>query len=115
METLLSKIFQKIKKDSTDLQAYKDLAGASIETLKSDVPLAIKYLKLLSECIEGEIKESDDVEFVRELYDLHLDVLQMAAPYDFESYLLFVESEREPEKKFYPPRRKALKPVVEAL
>ena len=115
METLLSKIFQKIKKDSTDLQAYKDLAGASIETLKSDVPLAVKYLKLLSECIEGEIKESDDVEFVRELYDLHLDVLQMAAPYDFKSYLLFVESEREPEKKFYPPRRKALKPVVEAL
>lgn len=38
-----------------------------------------------------------------------------AARYDFDSYLLYVEWNREPDKKFYPPRRKALKQVVDAL
>ncbi|MEG0914328.1 MAG: hypothetical protein RSG57_01100, partial [Christensenellaceae bacterium] len=35
--------------------------------------------------------------------------------YDFDSYLLYVEWNREPDKKFYPPRRKQLKPIVDAL
>jgi predicted phage terminase large subunit-like protein len=39
----------------------------------------------------------------------------VAAPHHFESFLLYIESNREPSKKFYPPRRKVLKQVVDAL
>lgn len=46
---------------------------------------------------------------------LHKKVLLAAAPFDFESYLLYVEWEREPDKKFYVPRRKVMHPVVQAM
>ena len=49
------------------------------------------------------------------LYALHKNVLLAAAPYDFDSYLQYVEWGREPSKKFYIPRRKQLKMVVDAL
>jgi predicted phage terminase large subunit-like protein len=49
------------------------------------------------------------------LYALHKQVLLAAAPYDFDSFLLYVEWNREPSKKFYAPRRKQLKIVVDAL
>lgn len=48
-------------------------------------------------------------EQVRLVCDLHKRVCLTAAPYDFDSYLLYVEWNRDPEKKFYPPRRKVLK------
>lgn len=46
---------------------------------------------------------------------LHKRVLQAAAQDDFDSYLQFVEWERDPEKKFYIPRRKVLRPLVNDL
>lgn len=46
---------------------------------------------------------------------LHKKVLLAAAPFDFESYLLYVEWEREPDKKFYVPRREVMHPVVQAM
>lgn len=48
-------------------------------------------------------------------FDLHKRVLLTAAPYYFDSYLLYVEWNREHDKKFYPPRREVLKQVVDAL
>ena len=54
-------------------------------------------------------------EQVRNLYDLHKKVCLAAAQHDFDSYLLYIEWDRDPEKKFYPPRRKVLKRVVDAL
>lgn len=44
-------------------------------------------------------------------YDCHL----FDAPYFFDSYCVYLEKNREPEKKFYIPRRKQLLPLVEAL
>lgn len=38
-----------------------------------------------------------------------------AAPYDFHSFLLYMEKDREPEKQFYVPRMKVLRPIVQDL
>ncbi len=38
-----------------------------------------------------------------------------AAPYDFHSYLLYMEKDREPQKRFYQPRLKVLRSVVRDL
>lgn len=51
----------------------------------------------------------------QQLYELHKKVLLLAAPYDLDSYMQYIEWEREPKKKFYVPRRKQLKVVVDAL
>lgn len=85
------------------------------ETMKTDIPLGIKYIKLLSSAIENQIPKSSSEDDVRFLFILHKKVLLVAAPFDFESYLLYVEWERDPDKKFYVPRRTVLSPTVEAM
>lgn len=117
MEGLLLKISQKIKKTPNDTRAYEDLFHLCLEALKeeSSFKIGIKYLKELSDLLELQIpncKELGDMQF---LYGLHKKVLLELAPYDFESYLLYVEWDREPEKKFYVPRRKVMKSVVVAM
>lgn len=116
MEKLLSKILEKIKKDSYLFQTWEDLLYMSKEAMKEDIPLGVKYLKLLSaECERAISDPLSSEEEVKELYGLHKRALLAAARYDFDSYLLYVEWNREPKKKFYPPRRKVLKQVVDAL
>lgn len=116
MEKLLSKILEKIKKDSYLFRTWEDLLYMCKEAMKEDIPLGVKYLKLLSaECERAISNPLSSEEKVKELYGLHKRVLLAAARYDFDSYLLYVEWNREPKKKFYPPRRKVLKQVVDAL
>lgn len=115
MERLLETIYQKLKK-AANIQIAKDLYHMSMEAMKTDVRLGVKYLRLLSNECETMMKNPVlSSEQVIELYDLHKKVCYAAAPYDFELYLLYVEWNREPDKKFYPPRRKVLNHVVEAL
>lgn len=115
MKVLLEKIFQKIKKTPEDIVGYEDLYHMCLETIGSERDLAIEYLILLSGCIEDTVPMVDNTEFLQKLFELHKKVLLAAAPYHFESYILYIEWNREPDKKFYPPRRKVLSQVVDAL
>ena len=47
--------------------------------------------------------------------DLYWRTMLFEAPYLFESYLIYMEKDRNPEKRFYLPRRKSLKVVVDDL
>lgn len=115
MKELLKKILAEIKKTPGGMTAYEDLYHICIETKKTDEGLAVKYLKLLSDCIERQIPAADSNRDLLFLFNLHKKVLLAAAPLDFESYLLYVEWNREPEKKFYVPRREVLRPIVQAM
>ena len=106
---IYEKILQKIKKTPGDFQAYEDLYFMAYDEKNIDV------LRELSEIIQTEIIKDHDESFIQRLFDLHRRVLLAAAPDDFDSYLLYVEWNREPSKKFYVPRRKELKKVVDAL
>ena len=115
MKKLLETIYKKTQEPFC-FQSFEDLYYMSLEAMKTDIPLGVKYLKLLSEECEKAMGDmSLTEEQVKKLYDLHKRVCLKAAPYDFDSYLLYVEWNREPDKKFYPPRRKVLKQVVDAL
>ena len=115
MELLLRKISEKTKRHPS-IQAYTDWKDVCRDLLKEDVSAAVEWLTKLSKELEKTILDnrwSDDD--IRTLFGLHKKVLLLAAPYHFESYLLYLEQNREPEKKFYPPRRKVLSQVVDAL
>ena len=114
MEQLLEKILEKLKK-TPDVQVFKDLYYMCLEAMKTDVKLATRYLVELSAECERAIAIGKSEKYLKEIFALHKKVLLAAAPEHFESYLLYVEWNREPEKKFYPPRRKVLKQVVDAL
>ena len=113
MEIVLRKISEKMKKDPS-MRVLKDMYDFCREVLKTDITLAVKYLVELSNELD-QIIPSGKVDNIVELYSLHKRVWLTAAPYHFESFLLYIESNREPNKKFYPPRRKVLKQVVDAL
>lgn len=113
MKELLEKILYKA--NMGNIQACEDLFHMCLETEKTDLVLAVEYLRKLSQFIESKIPVTSDSTVAHTLFDLHKRVLLELAPYDFDSYLLYMEWDRDPEKKFYPPRRKVLKRVVDAL
>ena len=115
MRELLEKIFEKIKRQPKDILGYEDLYHMCLSNIGEDNNLAIGYLKKLSDTIEETMPKLDDIEILQKLFGLHKKVLLGAAPYDFESYILYIEWDREPDKKFYQPRRKVLRQVVNAL
>ena len=47
--------------------------------------------------------------------DIYKKTLLFDAPHDFDAYCRYLEFNREPNKRFYEPRRKQLKPFVDAL
>lgn len=113
MKQLLELIYSRF--DSGDMKAAEDLYYMCREAIKTDESLGVEWLKVLSENLMRRIPLSETDEELRFLFGLHKRVLLAAAPYDFDSYLLYIEWNREPDKKFYPPRRKVLKQVVDAL
>ena len=115
MEMLLFAIFQKIQKDPGDMRAYRDLLNICRETMKTDIPLAVKYMEQLSDWIEDIIPTIEDIGKMREMFAFHREVVFAGAKESFHLCLLAVEWNRDPDKKFYPPRRMVLREVVKAL
>ena len=117
LNTLILKIAEKIQKDPFDRQAYEDYYATGKELLKQDDPQAVGYLKWLAEQLNTAVPAlvEKDLNQAKDLMAIHRRTLQTLAPVDFDSYLLFVEWNREPKKKFYVPRRAILKQVVDAL
>ena len=109
--TIYQKIFEKIKKAPYGYQAYEDLYNLCIA---DGVDVNYPWLTVLSDQIFDILPLCDD-ELTEKLYKLHREVLISAAPYDFESYLLAVEWERDADKKFYVPRRNVLRVLVQDL
>lgn len=110
-EKLISKIFSKIKKDPEDLQAYEDIFSLCMGYEEEDFKLAHKANKELREVVGVNINENN----YEELFSIYKRSLLFDAPYDFDSYLLYIEIKRKPEDRFYQPRRKILKNIVDKL
>jgi len=115
MVDIFDRIYAKILECPDEFRAYEDYYFMALDKLKTDISGGIKELKFLSELIIKEIPKEHEERFLQDIFDLHRRVLLAAAPYDFDSYLLYIEWNREPAKKFYVPRRKQLLKVTNAL
>ena len=56
----------------------------------------------------NELKIQEQKQLLKKYWQTYL----FAAPYCFHSYLLYMEKDRDPEKRFYQPRLKVLRNVV---
>lgn len=114
---LCNELEVQIKRSPYTYRAYEGFYSASKLLMGEDVIEGVKRLVWLSERITEAMPTIVSMNH-REaglMYGLHKKVLLAAAPYDFDSFLQYVEWDRAPEKKFYVPRRKQLKIVVDAL
>lgn len=101
-----------LKKKSHDIfknvQAIFDLAYST-----GDMDLCFKCREI---CAQKSKKfKNTRPEHAEQYRQLYKKTLLMAAPTDFDSYCQYLEWNREPNKRFYLPRRKQLKPVAMAL
>ena len=117
MIDLIEKIAENLKKDPLNYRIYKDLYSVAKEALKTDKELGLKWLKWISERLNDLIPSlaKTDLPLARNFFSLHKQVLHAASKEDFDSYCLYLEFNRDPEKKFYLPRRKILKVLVDDL
>ena len=115
MRLLLETIYKRCQ-ETHDIGAMTDLKDICHSCLKTDVPLAVEYLtKLSDECEKAMCSPTLSDSDARELFTLHRKVVFLGAQESFHLYLLAVEWNRDPDKKFYPPRRRRLKEVVDSL
>ena len=117
VQNLVRELRGKIKKQPYEYSGYEGLLNAAKLLIREEFGAGLDCLRWLSEQIIGAMPTMVTANRgeVGELYALHKAVLLAAAPYDFDSFLLYTEWSREPSKKFYAPRRKQLKVVVDAL
>lgn len=101
-----------IKKGGEDEEYYFDLFDAIRNTEEEDFEFAHK--KSL-EARKYVVKLMQKREKVGNLFELYRKMLLFDARSDFDSYLQYLEIDREPRERFYLPRRAVLRPLVGGL
>ena len=111
-DALIPKIFSQIKKAPADITAYEDLFALCRNIEPEDFKLAHDTNKELRRLVNEAVKQRYDTEA---FFGLYRKTLLFDAPYFLDPYLLYLEIDRPPKDRFYQPRRKVLKQVVDAL
>lgn len=109
VERLKNKLLNKSSHDIfKNVQALFDLAYST-----GDMELNYTVRKICAE--KAKKFKKDRPEHAEQYRQLYKKTLLYAAPVDFDSYCQYLEWNRAADKRFYLPRRKQLKVVVEAL
>lgn len=109
---LFKVIEQAIQNKPSEYQLYKDLFDLCVSSEKEMFDIAHEYSAKLRQYISRELKSTTKVE---EFYSLYKNALLFDAPHFFDAYMQYLEIDRKPQERFYQPRRKVLKPIVDAL
>lgn len=112
MDNLESKIFAQIKKTPHDIVPYEDMFGYARSVEPGDYKHAHSLNRELRRLTTAEIMTNPDP---AQFFDLYKRTLLFDAPGDLDSYLLYLEMNRDPAERFYFNRRRVLKRVVDCL
>lgn len=110
--TLIKKIFCAIKKEPTAVSAYEDLFSLCRGIEEEDYSLAHKTNKKMRMVLAQNFNSAKNTSA---FFDIYRRSLLFDARDSFDSYLLYMEINRDTKKRFYQPRRRVLKQVVDAL
>ena len=109
-KNLIEVIKNDIIAEPYNYQNYDDLYGMCYDEAEAQRDTLIWLWKRINKAMT--ICEDEDV---RLFEDLQKRVLTRVAPYDFDSYMIALEWNREPEERFYLPRRRTLKRIADAI
>lgn len=99
------------ERDLSDYEALKDYFDCCQLLEPEDFDAAHAHNKKVREFAKRYAKEQNSLNML----DLYKKTLLFDAPHELDSFIQYMEWERDPSKKFYLPRRKRLKQVVDAL
>ena len=94
-----------------DSGAYSDLFSLCREWETEDFSAAHKANKELLTLSADQVRHGGGVKF----YEQWRRCLLFEAPYDFDSFMTYIELDRKPEKRFYAPRKHYLRPMVQGF
>ena len=114
---VLSDAFELVKAyDESERLSVYDAEGAEIEAGDGrGVVSAHEYSARIRRCVEKLLAGGYRGDYISTLLDTELETLFFDAPYNFDAFCRYIESEREEDKQFYLPRRKQLYPLASAL
>lgn len=99
---------QKLNPEYETMHDLFDMARAVFQEDEHELKYALKLTKYIREVIPCLPADES-------LNELYWNIRLWEAPYLFESFLLYMEKNRSPKKKFYEPRAKTLKIVADDL
>jgi predicted phage terminase large subunit-like protein len=112
---IIKKLQQKIKEKPHEYQALEDLFEMLRIYEKENHELAHIWNKDVRRISAQQVKLAKTDSSAEKFYYLNKRSLLFDAKIDFDAYLQYVEFNREPQKRFYLPRRKQILPIVQAL
>lgn len=111
--SLLQRIAAAANKAPTDPVPFEDWLIVCKDLMKDgEWVRALDWGKRLMSQLPYGLRNGATMGDKHRFYSTMKQTLKMMAPYDLDSYLLFVEWERDDDKKFYAPRRNILRPTV---
>jgi len=112
MDKVIKNICAVIRSKPLDITAYEDLFTLLCESVKTEPKETHRLNGWLRDCITRQMPKVKDVE---PFFSLYKRSLLLDAPDIFDAFMLYIEINRDPAKRFYQPRRTVLKQVVDAL
>lgn len=107
---ILKQVIAKQGDSVSALQEQLDMVVGMMGGAEADIEYCLDVSKdIKARCVK-HIQNGD-----RGYSSIYWSTLRFEAKYLFESFLLYMEKNRAPEKQFYLPRRKVLKTVVQDL
>lgn len=111
---LSASILRAIDRKQGDIGAYEDLFSLCQGWAETDFQAAHRVNQRLRDMCSKQMTMVG-MQKVDGFYSQWRRSLLFEAPYDFDSYMTYMELNRQVKKRFYQPRRAKLKPVVDAL
>lgn len=110
-EKLSGSIRAVIDRRPGDNGAYSDLFSLCREWETEDFSAAHKVNKELLALSADQVVRGGGAKF----YEQWRRCLLFEAPHDFDSFMTYIELDRKPEKRFYAPRKRYLRPMVQGF
>lgn len=124
---LVDKHAEKNPLDPELLKAYVIATDVALKTEK-DIKFGLEVGKKAKEYLNNLIflkSQGGNFKWLEELsqknkepfpiLDAYYDILKLEAPYNLDSYMLYIEKNRKRQERFYEPRRKTLKLITDKL
>lgn len=103
---LIEKLFASDTDDVKIVRGIFDLARRD-----EDIQTARRVRNLATEKTRSHRGRADQKDFI----ELYWEVMLWLAQNDFDAFMLYLERNRKPQDRFYQPRRKQLKPIVDGI
>ena len=100
------------KSNLNDQNVLSDLLDMAISIADKDGDNDYKYSLKITDFVKRKVEA---LPLTQNMNDLFWKAVWFEAPYKFESFLMYMERNRRPDKRFYQPRARTLKIVVDDL